>query len=124
MEARPACTGPLTPGAGSAGQTRQAPPVGAPDAATLPLEGGAAPVLPALTKSQARLLEALMRQPGLVQERQALLRVLYDGAGTSLQLRNVDAQVARLRRRLGVAGDRIETVRGVGYRWLREEAWQ
>ena len=38
-----------------------------------------------------------------------------------LETRTVDTHVKRLREKLGVAGDFIETVRGVGYR-LRDGA--
>ena len=42
------------------------------------------------------------------------------GIDADIETRAVDANVKRLRRKLGIAGDSLETVRGVGYR-MREE---
>ena len=39
------------------------------------------------------------------------------GAGLPVTDRSVDVQVVGLRKKLGAAGDYIETVRGVGYRF-------
>ena len=84
-----------------------------PDRYTLTLDG--APV--ALTLSEFRILQALMRAPGRVFTREQLLDVMGDGGGEVID-RAVDVHIVNLRKKLE-AGDRrfIETVRGVGYRF-------
>src|SRR5690554_3290771 len=68
-----------------------------------------------LTATELRLLAALAREPGRVRQRAELLSALGDpGVGTDE--RTVDAHVKNLRRKLGACRDRLETVRGVGYR--------
>lgn len=68
-----------------------------------------------LTLREFDLLEYLMRKPGVVFTREALLRSVWgwDFDGGS---RTVDVHVQTLRQKLGDHADRIETVRGVGYR--------
>ena len=56
---------------------------------------------------------------GRVQTREMLLSDVW-GIDADIETRAVDATVKRLRRKLGSAGDSLETVRGVGYR-MREE---
>ncbi|MCS7015695.1 MAG: response regulator [Gemmatales bacterium] len=71
-----------------------------------------------LTLTEFRFLEAFLRQPGRAFRRDELL----EAAGTDADLvleRTVDVHIKSLRRKLGPAGEFIETVRGVGYR-LRE----
>jgi DNA-binding response OmpR family regulator len=66
-----------------------------------------------LSPAQFRLLAALASRPGAVLSRHELL----DGHGDGFtDERTVDAHVKNLRRRLGPCGDRLETVRGIGYR--------
>jgi two-component system, OmpR family, phosphate regulon response regulator PhoB len=67
-----------------------------------------------LTSTERALLAALMRRPGRVLDREALAQQVWKGA--EIEARTVDSAVKRLRARLGPAGERIETVRGVGYR--------
>jgi DNA-binding response OmpR family regulator len=72
-----------------------------------------------LTPSEFRLLAHLARTPGRAVERSELYEAaLPEGEGFD---RAVDVHVANLRRKLREAGadDRLETVRGIGYR-LRE----
>ncbi|NBC97178.1 MAG: response regulator [Deinococcus-Thermus bacterium] len=72
-----------------------------------------------LTPSEFRLLAHLARTPGRAIERAELYEAaLPEGEGFD---RAVDVHIANLRRKLREAGsgDRLETVRGVGYR-LRE----
>ena len=66
-----------------------------------------------LTATEARLLIELGRNAGIVLERDTLLdRVWdYEWAGDT---RLVDVHVQRLRAKIGA--ERIETVRGVGYK--------
>ncbi|TBV79432.1 MAG: response regulator transcription factor [Desulfobulbaceae bacterium] len=69
----------------------------------------------ALTLSEYSILELLARRPGWVFSRQQIIDAVrgYDYAITP---RAMDVQVFGLRKKLGAAGDFIETVRGVGYR--------
>lgn len=68
-----------------------------------------------LTATEFRLLTTLARRSGRVQTRGQLLQEVWD-MPPDLSTRTVDTHMKRLREKLGVAGDRIETVRGVGYR--------
>jgi two-component system alkaline phosphatase synthesis response regulator PhoP len=68
-----------------------------------------------LTLKEFDLLRTLMTAPGTVFTRDRLLSEIwgrdYDG-----ETRTVDVHIRTLRTKLGASGDRIETVRGVGYR--------
>lgn len=68
-----------------------------------------------LTLKEFDLLHCLMSHRGLVLTRDKLLEDLwgYDFGG---ETRTVDVHIRTLRQKLGVCGDLIETVRGVGYR--------
>ncbi len=68
-----------------------------------------------LTALEFRLLLDLMSKPGRVQTREGLLDRVW-GYAAGVGSRTVDTHVKRLREKLGVGGDVIETVRGVGYR--------
>ncbi len=68
-----------------------------------------------LTALEFRLLAAFVSAPGRVRTREALIEAVW-GPGTALEARTVDTLVKRLRRKLGPTGDRLQTVRGVGYR--------
>jgi two-component system phosphate regulon response regulator PhoB len=70
----------------------------------------------ALTPTEFRLLETLMRQPGRAFTRQDLMEAAI-GDGAIVLERTIDVHVKALRRKLGTVGDFIETVRGVGYRF-------
>ena len=69
-----------------------------------------------LTLREFDLLEYLMRKPGVVFSREALLQSVWgwDFDGGS---RTVDVHVQTLRQKLGDHAACIETVRGVGYRF-------
>lgn len=70
-----------------------------------------------LSPTEFRLLSVLLAAPGAVLRRRELLRAGWpDGALVSEN--TLDQYIARLRRKLVRAGapDRLETVRGVGYR--------
>lgn len=69
----------------------------------------------ALTALEFKLLLDLVRHRGLVRSREKLLETVWQQPST-LETRTVDTHVKRLREKLGVVGQRIETVRGVGYR--------
>lgn len=69
-----------------------------------------------LTAIEFKLLQFLLTNKGRVSTRDTLLdRVWgYDAAVTT---RTVDTHVKRLREKLTAAGDYIETIRGIGYRF-------
>jgi two-component system phosphate regulon response regulator PhoB len=68
-----------------------------------------------LTVKEFDLLYELMRARGNVLTRESLMDHVwgYHGDATS---RTLDTHVRRLREKLGTEGNRVETVRGVGYR--------
>lgn len=68
-----------------------------------------------LTPTEYRLLVTLAERRGRVQDRAHLLETVWEAA-PDIQTRTVDMHVQRLRTKLGVAGNLIETVRGFGYR--------
>ncbi len=72
-----------------------------------------------LTALEFRLLQHLMARPGRVQSREQLLADVW-GITSPLETRTVDTHVMRLREKLGVARNLVETVRGVGYRMSDE----
>lgn len=69
-----------------------------------------------LTALEFRLLVTLYERRNRVQSRGALLDHVW-GMDTKISTRTVDAHVKRLREKLGLARDYVETVRGVGYRF-------
>ena len=69
-----------------------------------------------LTAIEFRLLFTLVDRAGRVQTRETLLVDVW-GVDSDVETRTVDAHVKRLRTKLGAAGDQVETVRGVGYRF-------
>lgn len=73
-----------------------------------------------LTPTEYRLLVALMERKGRVQSRTELLEAAWD-IHVHIETRTVDMHIQRLRSKLGDAGDRIETVRGFGYRFRGAE---
>jgi two-component system phosphate regulon response regulator PhoB len=70
----------------------------------------------ALTALEFRLLKTLMERPGRVQTREVLLSDVW-GITAEINTRTVDTHIRRLREKLGPAGDAVETVRGVGYKF-------
>lgn len=69
-----------------------------------------------LTRSEFKLLDTLIRQPGRVFNRSELIDAAL-GGDTLVLDRTIDVHVRALRRKLGEKADVIETVRGVGYRF-------
>lgn len=69
-----------------------------------------------LTETEFRLLHFLSNRPGWVFTRNQILDAVR-GEDAIVTDRAVDVQVVGLRKKLGKAGDMIETVRGVGYRF-------
>lgn len=70
----------------------------------------------ALTAKEFGLLQALMERPGRVLTREQLLDRVW-GDDVSVTLRTIDTHLKRLREKLGPAGQLIDTIRGVGYRF-------
>jgi DNA-binding response OmpR family regulator len=71
----------------------------------------------ALTSREVRILRVLAQEQGRIVSRRALLRDVWDMNNAALlETRTVDVHIAKLRKKLGAHGDRIETVRGQGYR--------
>jgi len=69
-----------------------------------------------LTLLEFKLLLALYESRDRVQTRAELLERAW-GVGVSITTRTVDTHVKRLRDKLGSAGEYVQTVRGIGYRF-------
>ena len=69
-----------------------------------------------LTALEFRLLTTFLARKGRVQTREVLLSDVW-GIQADVTTRTVDTHVKRLREKLEAAGEYLETVRGVGYRW-------
>jgi len=72
-----------------------------------------------LTATEFKLLVTLARRRGRVQSREALLRDVWDYENL-IDTRTVDTHMRRLREKLGPAARYLDTVRGVGYRFIEE----
>ena len=72
----------------------------------------------ALTALEFRLLKHLLDRRGRVQTRDQLLEEVW-GYSSDVTTRTVDTHIKRLREKLLAAGDCIQTIRGVGYRFVR-----
>ena len=70
-----------------------------------------------ISATEMRLLVELLRCRGRVLSRDQLLQNAW-GYLPNVTERTIDTHVKRLRQKLGAASDYLETVRGVGYRWL------
>lgn len=77
-----------------------------------------------VTPTEFRLLECLIRQPGRAFTRHQLMDAAI-GEGSFVLERTIDVHIKTLRKKLGESkggyADRIETVRGVGYRFRETE---
>jgi two-component system phosphate regulon response regulator PhoB len=71
-----------------------------------------------LTALEFKLLVTLYERRNRVQSRARLLDDVW-GIRADVTTRTVDTHVKRLREKLGAAADYIETVRGVGYRFVQ-----
>lgn len=70
-----------------------------------------------LTRKEYQLLSMLAANAGRVMPRDYLLEKIWN-YGKGIRTRTLDVHIRRLRRKLGIVGDRyIETVFGVGYRF-------
>jgi two-component system phosphate regulon response regulator PhoB len=72
-----------------------------------------------LTKSEFRLLDTLIRQPGRAFDRTELIDSAL-GEDTLVLERTIDVHIRALRKKIGSNADAIETVRGVGYRFKED----
>ena len=69
-----------------------------------------------LTYKEFELLKLFLSHPGVAWTREKLMEQVW-GTDYCGETRTVDMHIRTLRQKLGFYGDRIETVRGVGYRW-------
>ena len=72
-----------------------------------------------LTKREFELLRFLVENRNRVFTRDRLLERVW-GFERQVETRSVDVHIGRLRSKLGHAGERIETVIGMGYRFVEE----
>lgn len=70
-----------------------------------------------LTATEFKLLTVLAQRRGRVQSREQLLRDVWD-YNSLVDTRTVDTHMRRLREKLGPAAKFLDTVRGVGYRFV------
>jgi DNA-binding response OmpR family regulator len=70
-----------------------------------------------LTATEFKLLEILAQRRGRVQSRDQLLRDVWQ-YNNLIDTRTVDTHMRRLREKLGPAARHLDTVRGVGYRFI------
>lgn len=75
------------------------------------------------TPSEFRLLETLARQPGRAFDRNELIESAL-GDDTLVLERTIDVHIRSLRKKLGESSKYIQTVRGIGYRFLEPETSQ
>jgi two-component system phosphate regulon response regulator PhoB len=74
-----------------------------------------------LSATEFAILEFLMRNPGWVFSRNQIIDAVK-GKDYPVTERSVDVQILGLRKKLETAGERIQTVRGVGYRFQDDKA--
>ncbi len=76
-----------------------------------------------LTYTEFELLLYLVRHPRKAFTRQQLLETIWKDAMMVTE-RTVDAHIKNLREKLGPFADHIQTVRGVGYRFVKDQEGQ
>ena len=74
-----------------------------------------------LTNTEFKLLSLLAKRCGRVQSREQLLRDVWE-YNSLVDTRTVDTHMRRLREKLGPAAKHLDTVRGVGYRFVATAA--
>jgi DNA-binding response OmpR family regulator len=72
-----------------------------------------------LTATEFRLLTVLAQRKGRVQSREQLLHDVWE-YDNLIDTRTVDTHMRRLREKLGPAAKYLDTVRGVGYRFIED----
>ena len=75
----------------------------------------------ALTLTEFKLVTVLAERRGRVQSRDQLLKDVW-GYNSLIDTRTVDTHMRRLRHKLGGAAKYLDTVRGVGYRFVEFQA--
>jgi two-component system phosphate regulon response regulator PhoB len=70
-----------------------------------------------LTATEFKLLTVLAQRTGRVQSRDQLLRDVWE-YDSLIDTRTVDTHMRRLREKIGAAAKHLDTVRGVGYRFV------
>ncbi len=70
-----------------------------------------------LTRSEFDILLVLAKSPGTVFSRTDIIEAVH-GEGYFVTERAIDFQICGLRKKLGICGDWVETVRGVGYKFF------
>jgi DNA-binding response OmpR family regulator len=70
-----------------------------------------------LTHKEFELFRCLVERPGRVLTRERLMERVW-GYDTDVDTRSIDAHIRRLRQKLGPARGHVETVVGVGYRFV------
>ena len=71
-----------------------------------------------LTAKEFDLLRCMVERPGRVLTRERLLERVWGNDHLEVDARSVDAHIRRLRVKLGPARDHVETVVGIGYRFV------
>ncbi|MFM2082666.1 MAG: hypothetical protein RL380_1357 [Verrucomicrobiota bacterium] len=72
-----------------------------------------------LTATEFKLITLLAERSGRVQSRDQLLRDVWE-YDSVIDTRTVDTHMRRLREKLGAAAKHLDTVRGVGYRFVED----
>lgn len=72
-----------------------------------------------LTSTEFKILQLLLRKPGWVFTRSKIVDEVH-GEDYPVTDRSIDVQIVNLRRKLNNHGSKIETVRGVGYRFTEK----
>ena len=73
-----------------------------------------------LTATEFKLISLLAQRRGRVQSREQLLRDVWE-YNSLVDTRTVDTHMRRLREKLGPAAKHLDTVRGVGYRFVEKK---
>jgi two-component system phosphate regulon response regulator PhoB len=74
-----------------------------------------------LTVTEFKLLATLAQRRGRVQSRERLLQDVCEYHASGLETRTIDTHMRRLRNKLGPANWHLESVRGIGYRFLEKQ---
>ena len=70
-----------------------------------------------LTPKEFELFRYMVERPGRVVTRERLLEHVW-GYDTDIETRSIDAHIRRLRMKLGPARNHVETIVGLGYRFV------
>jgi DNA-binding response OmpR family regulator len=73
-----------------------------------------------LTPKEFDLLRCMLERPGRVLTRERLLERVWGGHESDVDARSIDAHIRRLRVKLGAARNHVETVVGIGYRFVAQ----